>query len=111
QDSWEELKRRRLSIDFLMGAAAIGAAVVGNPFEGAVLIFLFSLSKALEAYAMGRTRHAIGALMDLRPEEATVVDDEGREMGKVPVDLLEPGQRVLIRPGERIAADGKVASG
>jgi Cd2+/Zn2+-exporting ATPase len=111
QDSWAEMKRRRLSIDFLMGAAALGAALVGNPLEGGVLIFLFSLSKALEAYAMGRTRNAIGRLMDLRPAEATLVDANGREAGRVSVGLLEPGQRVLIRPGERIAADGRVATG
>lgn len=111
QDSWAELKEGRLSIDFLMGAAAIGAAVVGNPLEGAVLIFLFSLSKALEAYAMGRTRDAIGRLMDLRPEEATLVDEQGREIGRVAVESLQPGHRFLVRPGERIAADGRVASG
>lgn len=111
QDSWEEMKERKLSIDFLMGAAAAGAALVGNPLEGAVLIFLFSLSKALEAYAMGRTRNAIGRLMDLRPEEATLVDEQGRELERVAVETLQPGQRVLIRPGERIAADGRVSSG
>lgn len=110
-DSWEELKRRRLSIDFLMGAAAVGAALVGSPMEGAILIFLFSLSKALEAYAMGRTRHAIARLMDLTPAEATLADADGRDAGRVPVDELTPGQHILVRPGERIAADGRVASG
>src|SRR5690606_8532267 len=110
-DSWAELKERRLSIDFLMGAAAVGAALVGSPLEGAVLIFLFSLSKALEAYAMGRTRHAIAGLMELRPEEATLADEQGRDVGRIPVDELVPGQLILIRPGERIAADGRVRSG
>ncbi|HEU5209790.1 MAG TPA: cation-translocating P-type ATPase, partial [Longimicrobiales bacterium] len=110
-DSWQELKHGRLSIDFLMGAAAVGAALVGSPLEGVVLIFLFSLSKALEAYAMGRTRHAIARLMDLAPEEATLADDEGRDAGRVRVDDLLPGQRILVRPGERIAADGRVHSG
>lgn len=110
-DSWEALKKRRLSIDFLMGAAAVGAATVGAALEGAVLIFLFSLSKALEAYAMGRTRHAIARLMDLRPTEATLADEAGRAIGRVPVDDLVPGQLILIHPGERIAADGRVCSG
>ncbi len=110
-DSWEELKKKRLSIDFLMGAAAAGAALVGSPLEGVVLIFLFSLSKALEAYAMGRTRHAIALLMDLTPEVATLADDEGRDAGRVRVEDLVPGQRILVRPGERIAADGRVHSG
>src|SRR5690606_3091399 len=74
-------------------------------------IFLFSLSKALEAYAMGRTRHAIARLMELQPAEATLADEEGREIGRVPVDELRPGQLILIRPGDRIAADGRVRSG
>jgi Zn2+/Cd2+-exporting ATPase len=110
-DGWVDLRRGRLNIDFLMGAAAVGAAVVGAPLEGVVLIFLFSLSKALEAFAMGRTRHAIARLMDLRPAEATLADADGRATGRVPVDDLVPGQLILVRPGERIAADGCVHSG
>ncbi len=111
-DGWRELRdHRRLSIDFLMGAAAIGAAVIGNPFEGGVLIFLFSLSNTLEHFAMGRTRSAVAALMDLRPKLATLVDEQGRETGRIPVEELEPGQNILVRPGERISADGVVHSG
>jgi Cd2+/Zn2+-exporting ATPase len=110
-DSWRELEKKRLSIDFLMGSAAVGAALVGSPLEGVVLIFLFSLSKALEAYAMGRTRHAIARLMDLAPQVATLADDEGRDAGSIRVEDLAPGQRILLRPGERVAADGRVHSG
>jgi Cd2+/Zn2+-exporting ATPase len=111
-DAWRELRdHHRLSIDFLMGAAAVAAAALGNPFEGAVLIFLFSLSKTLEHFAMSKTRSAVAALMDLRPKLATLVDLQGRETGRIPVEQLEPGQAILVRPGERIAADGVVRSG
>jgi Cd2+/Zn2+-exporting ATPase len=109
-DSWRALRRGRLSIDFLMGAAAVGAAVVDSPFEGTVLIFLFSLSNLLERYAMGRTRDAIAHLVDLRPQEATLLDDDGRER-RVPVEELQPGQVIRVRPGERVSADGVVKSG
>lgn len=111
-DGWRELRdHHRLSIDFLMAAAAAGTASIGNPFEGGVLIFLFSLSKTLEHYAMARTRSAVAMLMDLRPKLATLVDTHGRETARIPVEQLEPGQAILIRPGERISADGVVRSG
>ncbi|MFO7768031.1 MAG: heavy metal translocating P-type ATPase [bacterium] len=110
-DTWEDLKEGRLSIDFLMGAAAVGAAVVDEPLEGVILIFLFSLSNTLEAYAMGRTRRAVGSLMEIRPEEATLSDEEGNDLGRVPIEDLQEGRYVLVRPGERIAADGEVVQG
>ena len=111
-DGWRELRdHHRLSIDFLMAASAAGTASIGNPFEGGVLIFLFSLSKTLEHYAMARTRSAVAMLMDLRPKLATLVDTHGRETARIPVEQLEPGQAILIRPGERISADGVVRSG
>jgi Zn2+/Cd2+-exporting ATPase len=112
RDSWQTLRDdRKLSIDFLMGTAAAGAALVGSPLEGAILIFLFSLSNTLEHFAMGRTRRALGALLDLRPKEASLADAAGQEVGRVPVEALRPGQAILVRPGERIAADGTVRSG
>jgi Zn2+/Cd2+-exporting ATPase len=112
RDSWRTLAdERKLSIDFLMGAAALGAAVVGSPLEGAILIFLFSLSNTLEAHAMGRTRQALHRLTELSPAEATLVDRAGNDIGRVGVDRLRPGDRVLVRPGERVAADGDVVEG
>lgn len=111
RDTWAELRHGRLSIDFLMGAAALGAAGVGEPFEGAVLIFLFSLSNALEERALGKTRRAVEALVELRPDEATLVAPDGGEVGRVRVESLQPGDRIRVRPGERIAADGRVVGG
>ncbi|MEX1183171.1 MAG: heavy metal translocating P-type ATPase [Gemmatimonadota bacterium] len=110
-DGWADLRHGRLNIDFLMGAAAVGAAAAGAPLEGVILIFLFSLSKALEAYAMGRTRDAITRLTELSPAEATLSDEHGHDLGRGAVESLVPGQLILVRPGERLAADGRVRSG
>ena len=111
RDTLAELRHGRLSIDFLMGAAALGAAAVGEPFEGVVLIFLFSLSNALEDRALGKTRRAVESLVELRPDEATLLGPDGAEAGRVAVDSLTPGDRIRVRPGERLAADGRVVEG
>ncbi len=104
------LAKREVSIDLLMVLAAIGAAMVGHWEEGAILFGLFSLSNALEDYALGRTRRAVRALMDLTPEQATVLGPDGVET-VIPVDRLQVDDLVLVRPGERIAADGFVDRG
>jgi Cd2+/Zn2+-exporting ATPase len=97
------------TIDLLMVLAALGAASIGDWPEGGVLLFLFSLSNTLERFALHRTRRAIEALLDLSPSEATV-RREG-QLVRVPVDQLRVGDRVLVRPGERIPADGIVRAG
>lgn len=101
---------RALDIDLLMVIAAIAAAAVGAPFEGAVLLVLFSLAGALEDRALGRARHAIEALMGLRPETALRRDAAGK-VSEVPAADLVPGDVVILRPGARVPADGTLAEG
>jgi Cd2+/Zn2+-exporting ATPase len=103
------LSRAHVDVDLLMLLAAAGAAVVGHWVEGAILLFLFSLGNTLETYAFGRTRRSIRALMELRPEQAAVVENGGERL--VPLGELEPGCVVRVRPGERVPVDGLVVSG
>jgi Cd2+/Zn2+-exporting ATPase len=97
------------NIDLLMVVAAAGAAVLGAWLEGALLLFLFSLGHALEHYALGRARHAIAALAELAPQTAIVIRD-GRE-SSVPIADVRPGDRVVVKPAERIPVDGAVREG
>lgn len=107
----KKLRRGRFNfdIDLLMLLAAIGAAAIGAWVEGAFLLFLFSLAHALEHYALGRARNAIKALADLAPPMARVLRD-GTER-EVPVGEVVVGEIVVVRPGDRIAVDGKVRTG
>ncbi|HEY1013675.1 MAG TPA: HAD-IC family P-type ATPase, partial [Herpetosiphonaceae bacterium] len=109
QDAWASLKAREFDVNFLMLVAALGAAAVGQPREGAILMFLFSLSNTLETYAMGRTHQAVQALLEMAPQEAALLGTEGER--RVPVGELRMGDRVLVRPGERIPIDGLVLAG
>ncbi|MGB3834919.1 MAG: cation-translocating P-type ATPase [Mesorhizobium sp.] len=104
---WRE---RVLDIDLLMVVAAIAAAVVGAPFEGAVLLTLFSISTTLEHRALGRARRAIEALMALRPETALRKGTDGK-VEEVPAAELAVGDVVVLRPGARVPADGVIVSG
>ncbi|MGH2558739.1 MAG: heavy metal translocating P-type ATPase, partial [Thermomicrobiales bacterium] len=107
-----DLRHRHVNVDLLMVTAAAGAAIVGAWGEGAVLLALFSTSNALEHHALGRTRRAVRALMELSPDVATVVrpDLPGGE-AVVPVEELTLDDVVLVRPGERVAVDGLVVTG
>lgn len=102
--------RGRFEVDFLMLVAAIGAGAIGKWGEGAVLLFLFSLGHALEAYAMGRASRSIESLAQLAPRTALVRRD-GAEAVEVPVEDLRVGDVVVVRPNSRISADGFVISG
>ncbi len=104
------LRQRELNVDFLMVLAALGAASIGNWVEGATLLFLFSLSNTLQAYALDRSRNAIRSLMDLRPPEATVRRPDGSDV-VLPLEALQIGDLILVKPGERLPVDGRIASG
>lgn len=110
REAIDNLKLRKFEIDTLMLVAAAGAAALGAFAEGALLLFLFSLGHALEHYAMGRAKRAIEALAELVPKTATVRrSDSGTS--EVPVEDLKVGEIVVIKPDERIPADGFIIKG
>lgn len=109
KEAIDNLRARRFEIDTLMLVAAAGAAALGEWAEGALLLFLFSLGHSLEHYAMGRARRAIEALAQLAPETAMVRREVGTE--EVPVKTLQIGDVIVVKPNERIAADGVVTVG
>jgi Cd2+/Zn2+-exporting ATPase len=104
------LKERTLDIDLLMILAALGAAAIGAPFEGAMLLFLFSLSNVMQSFAIGRTRKAIEALSKIRPQSARVLGKNDQAV-ETPIGNVVPGDLILIRPGERVPLDAEVLRG
>lgn len=109
KEAFESVRAGRFEIDFLMLVAATGAAILGEWAEGALLLFLFSLGHSLEHYAMGRARKAIEALGELAPKTAIVRRGDGQQ--EVPVEQLEVGDVVVVKPNEKIPADGLVIQG
>jgi len=103
------LRERRFDTDLLMVLAALGAAALGEFPEGALLLFLFSFGHALEERALDRARNAIRALADLTPKTA-LVRREASEL-EVPVEEVQIGDVVIVRPGERVPVDGEVLVG
>ena len=104
-----DLKQKNINIEFLMIFAAIGSAVINQYFEGAILLFLFSLSGTLEKLVLGKTRSAIEKLLNLSPQYAVVIRGEREE--KIPVAQLRKGDVVSILPGEKIPGDGVIIKG
>ncbi|MBP1467797.1 cadmium-translocating P-type ATPase [Candidatus Chloroploca sp. M-50] len=103
------LRERTIEVDLLMVLAALGAAYVDAWTEGAILLFLFSLSNVLQNYAMNRTRSAISSLLELRPDTVTIRRDG--ELEEVPLEAIVPGDLVVLRPGDRVPLDGVIMQG
>lgn len=108
-EALRDLVRRRLGVGLLMTVAAVGAVILGDWGEAASLAFLFSISEALESYAMARTRRGLRALLDLVPARVSVERHGGEEL--VAAGEVVVGDRIVLHPGERLATDGIVVNG
>ncbi|WP_295471762.1 heavy metal translocating P-type ATPase [uncultured Pseudomonas sp.] len=107
---WIALRNRNLNINALMSIAVTGALLIGQWPEAAMVMFLFTVAELIEARSLDRARSAIGGLMQLTPDRATVRQADGSWL-EVEAKAVEPGAVVRVRPGERIALDGDVLSG
>jgi heavy metal translocating P-type ATPase len=107
---FQALRERTLDVDLLMIVAAIGAAAIGQVVDGGLLIVIFATSGALEAVLTQRTADSVRGLLDLTPQRATLLLADGGER-EVDAAALQVGDEILVRPGERISADGEVADG
>jgi Cd2+/Zn2+-exporting ATPase len=109
EEVWERLRQRAIDVHFLMLAVAVGAATIGAWAEGATLLFLFSLSGALEHYALGRTQKEIRSLFREAPKFATLLEN-GSER-EIKVEQIKTGMRLLIKPGAQFPVDAEIAKG
>ena len=103
------LLRLNISINLLITIAAVGAYAIGHLEEGAAVVFLFNIAEKLEDYAADRARRSIEALMELKPEVATIRSNGEEKV--VPVGDVWPGEVFVVRPGDRIPLDGVVVEG
>jgi heavy metal translocating P-type ATPase len=109
-EAFGNLLKGKLDIDLLMVLAALAAAGVDQARDGAILLFLFSLSETLQQYAMGNTKRAVVSLMKLRPDEANLELADG-QTERVKVEALMIGQIIMVKPGERLPIDGTIIRG
>lgn len=100
---------KELNVEMLMIFAAIGSAIIGYWTEGAILIFIFAMSGALETYTMNKSHKEISSLMELQPDEAVVVTNGIEKV--LLVAELKIGDHILVKPGERIPSDGRIIKG
>ncbi|NYH09307.1 heavy metal translocating P-type ATPase [Pseudomonas moraviensis] len=107
---WIALKNRNLNINALMSIAVTGAVLIGQWPEAAMVMFLFTVAELIEARSLDRARNAISGLMQMTPEQATVLQADGNWV-ELDVKSIDLGARVRVKPGERIALDGEVVSG
>ena len=107
--AWRALRYSALDMNVLMTIAVVGAIAIGQWSEAATVVFLFAIAQHLESRSMDRARNAIRALMDLTPPDAAVVRN-GTEV-RVPVEQVVLGERLRVRPGEKIPLDGRVVAG
>nr|WP_246187609.1 heavy metal translocating P-type ATPase [Ornithinibacillus caprae] len=105
----DTITNKELNVEMLMIFAAIGSAIIGYWTEGAILIFIFALSGALETYTMNKSNKEISSLMDLQPEEALLIENGQERI--VPVSELQINDMIQVRAGERIPADGTIVHG
>ncbi|MGH6895987.1 MAG: heavy metal translocating P-type ATPase [Geminicoccaceae bacterium] len=108
--AWYAARRLRPDINLLMVIAIAGAIGIGEWFEAATVAFLFALSLTLESWSVGRARRAISALLDLAPSTVRALSAGGEER-EIAAAEAPVGTRFIVRPGERIALDGRVVSG
>jgi Cd2+/Zn2+-exporting ATPase len=108
--AWLSARRLRPDMNLLMVVAVAGAIGIGEWFEAATVSFFFALALALEAWSLGRARRAVAALMELAPPTARVLLPDGTER-EVPAAEVAVGARILVRPGDKLPLDGRVAAG